>query len=590
MSLTRSHLLIAIAVGAAVLLIYFPARQYDFVNFDDPVYVLENPHVATGLRWRNIVWAFTTSEAANWHPLTWISLMIDAQIGTSEQGLSAKSFHWTNILLHAFNSALVFLVLQRMTGSKWPSLFVAVLFGLHPLHVESVAWIPERKDVLSTFFGLLAIDAYVSYALRLRVPWLLLSLMWFLMSLMSKQMLVTLPAVLLLFDLWPLQRFPRFRLPDDRLPFATQTLPRALLEKLPYLLLSLLAMLIVVYAQQSGAAIRSLSKYPLEVRLGNAAVSAVSYLWLMIWPRGLAFFYPFHPPSVAAVLVATSSLLAATTAAFVAVRRYPFVTVGWLFYLGTLLPVIGIVQVGDQAMADRYTYVPLLGIFVALAWGLQAIGEARPRLRGPIFAIVAIAVAGMTLRTSQQLATWKNSETLFHHALAVTEKNETAHIQLANHYKSKGRYVEAISHFQQALALDPGRAEYLANLGSVYLEVGQTERAMQYFRQAVARNPNLGFVLNNLAWVLATSSSDDFRDPVEAVRLAERACSIDSPPNLAFMDTLAAAYASAGRYEAAVRVGTEAQRRATTQGFHQLAGDMESRLELYRQRQPYREP
>jgi hypothetical protein len=580
---------IAICIGVATLIVFAPLGRYDFVNFDDPLYVTENPHVLTGLEGRNVAWAFSTNHAANWHPLTWLSLMVDAELASEDgRGLSAATFHWTNILLHALNSGLVYVLFARMTKAAWSSLLIAVLFAIHPLHIESVAWIPERKDVLSTFFGLLALDAYAIYCLHARRWWYLVSIGWFLLSLLSKQMLVTLPGVLLLFDYWPLQRCAQ----ADRqgLSFAKRPWLYLLIEKIPYVLLSLAATVTVVLAQESGNAIRSLTKYPLDVRLGNAAVSLVKYLGMTVWPCNLAFFYPFQAPSAVAVIGAVALLVGVTVICWLVRKRYPFAIVGWLFYLGTLLPVIGIVQVGDQALADRYTYVPLLGIFLIVSFSLQAVTQARPNLRGLIVLASATAVGVLAWTTTKQIPVWRNSETLYTHALAVTEKNETAHIQLANHYKENRKYTEAIQQYQQALKLRPQAAEFLANLGSVYLDLGKVETAMTYFRQAQVADPNLAFVLNNLAWVLATSSDAKLYDPAEAVLLAERACTLESPPNIAFVDTLAAAYAAAGRYPDAVRVATEAQSRARQQGLEGLAQDMETRLVLYRAGRPYREP
>src|SRR5262245_31340556 len=333
------------------LLVYAPLTHYDFVNYDDPQYVAQNPHVAGGLSWSAVVWAFTTGTESNWHPLTWLSHMVDVHL----YGLNPGPHHVTNLLLHIANTLLLFWAVLKMSGAPAPSVFMAALFAVHPLHVESVAWIAERKDVLSTFFWMSALVAYASYARQPRVTKYVVVVLLFAAGLMAKPMVVTLPFVLLLLDFWPL----------GRLNFASwSNVSRLIVEKVPLLILTIVSSVITMIAQQRGGAMMTLQTFPFSVRLANAAIAYLTYVGKMFWPSRLAVFYPLGPIVPGWWLAAVFILIALSFLSVLVARRWPYLTVGWLWFFGTLVPVIGLVQVGGQAVADRYTYVPLLGLFL----------------------------------------------------------------------------------------------------------------------------------------------------------------------------------------------------------------------------------
>ncbi len=418
--------------------VFLPAVTHEFIRYDDPAYITENPHVTSGLSWANVRWAFTSIEASNWHPLTWISHMADCQLF----GLWAGGHHLTSVLLHALNTLLLFLALRRMTGAPWRSALVAALFGLHPLHVESVAWAAERKDVLSTTFWMLTLWVYAVRAERTRgaaatgggisgalsaTPrgWglYLLALGAFALGLLSKPMLVTLPCVLLLLDFWPLRRWQESDAAGRR---------GLVLEKLPFFALSAVASAITVYAQHHGGTVASVEDFSLPVRVGNALLSYLHYLGQCFVPANLCVFYPdfARQPPLWQVGLASALLAAVTGLAVAWVRRRPYLLTGWLWFLGTLVPVIGLIQVGGQSRADRYTYVPLVGVFIMIAWSAD---EALARLRagrGLRWGLAGALLATLVALTSRQLSTWRNGTTLFRHAVAVTADNWVAHYNL----------------------------------------------------------------------------------------------------------------------------------------------------------------
>ncbi len=578
---------IAGTLAVAVLFLYRPAGSFDFVHFDDDDYVVENTHVSSGLNLENTRWAFTTWHAGNWHPLTWLSLMADARWATvSDKGIEAGGFHRRNVWLHALNSVLVFLLFMAMTNERWPSLFVAALFATHPLHVESVVWIAERKDVLSTFFGILSLIAYVLYASRATTWKYVIAIVMFILSLLSKQMLVTFPAILLLLDFWPLRRFPFA--PGRNKSFPQQTTRHLLFEKVPFAILSAIFCLIVVYAQRQGNAVRPLAKYSVTTRLANACISYLTYLKMTVWPRHLAFFYPY--PKAAQLgygVMAAIVIVAICVIAILFRNRYPSATVGWLWYMVTLLPVIGVIQVGDQAMADRYTYIPHLGLFAGIAWSLNDWAHKRSSLRAiPIGVGIAAAISTAWL-TLTQIQVWRNSDSLFLHATEVTHDNDKAHSLLAYSYYQQRRLTDAIKHYDAALAIRPDSADYQSNLANVYLDLGQDETSLRHFREAERLDPNQAGVLNNLAWILATSRRADLRNPEEAIRFAERSSALVTPPNPALLDTLAVAYAAAGRFSEAVQTELQARQLAEARGLKPLVTRIDSRVELFRAGKPY---
>lgn len=465
---------------------YLPALRADFVNFDDEPYVTANPHVQSGLTWKEIPWAFNVGYLGNWHPLTWMSHMLDCQLF----GLRPAGPHAVNLLLHLANTLLLLVLLRRVTGSLWRSAFVAALFAVHPMHVESVAWVAERKDVLSTLFWLLTMWAYVRYTeVRSRSRYAVV-LVSFALGLMSKPTLVTLPLILLLFDYWPLGRWadaPR----DARW--------RLVREKLPLFAMSAAASVVTFLAQQRGGGVRTMTELSLSSRLGNAPMAYANYIGKMLWPAKLAVFYP-HPVSIPAwqVLAAVVLLVAVTVLVVRSAHSRPYLLMGWLWYLAVLVPMIGLVQVGRQAMADRYTYVSFIGLFVMIAWGVsdglrawvqRRGGAGRPgtSLLAAVSLVVIVVLAGCTWR---QAGLWRDSVTLWKHALSVTGGSSLAYYNLGTAYAKNGNYAEAIEASKQAIRLNPDYADAYNNLGAAYGRLGKYAEAVEALKQAIRVNPN----------------------------------------------------------------------------------------------------
>jgi Tfp pilus assembly protein PilF len=483
--------IIALLLAFVTLVVFLPVGGFGFVNYDDPDYVIENSFVKNGLNWTDIQWAFTSFHASNWHPLTWISHMADCTLF----GLNPGAMHFVNVLFHAANVALLFTLLLRLTGKTWPSAFVAALFAWHPLHVESVAWISERKDVLSTFFGLLSLMSYAKFAKKncRRSFWS--ALFYFALSLLAKPMLVTLPFILLLIDFWPLQRMTISS-------WQTEKIRRLVVEKIPFFLLIIPVCVITCLAQNS--AMVSLEKLPFWLRLGNSLVAYAGYLAKFFWPENLAFFYPqavtsFWSPAAAIFLALISYC------AFRVRRSFPYVPVGWLWFLGTLVPVIGIVQVGEQAMADRYSYFPAIGIFIIVAFAGQDLVGRFPSVKKLLLPAAFLILAGCVLATEKQLRYWRRDETLFAHAVAVTKDNEIAHLNLGVVYEKQGRTAEAMEEYHQAMKINPRRAHTHNNIADLLDASGQLNEALAEYQAALQLNPgalpahlNLGIVLVEL--------------------------------------------------------------------------------------------
>jgi tetratricopeptide (TPR) repeat protein len=529
----RRDLAIAVLLVLAVLAAYGPLRHAEFVSYDDPLYITENPHVRVGLTGSGVGWAMTATDGSNWHPLTWLAHMADCQVF----GLWAGGHHLVSVGLHAINAVLLFWLLRRMTaavparhslgGGVWLSAFVAGLFALHPLHVESVAWISERKDVLSTFFGLLALLAYVRYAERPGVARYVPVFVLLALGLMAKPMLVTLPFVMLLLDYWPLGRFgystggafvvgappcgcpaviaghdgrPRGAAPTARCSSGSGG--RLVLEKLPLFVLMVTSSAATYYVQQTTGAMRYAGEIGFPARLSNALVSYVAYLGQTVWPQGLAFLYPLvELPPWQAVLAAIF-LVAVTALVIWQVRRRPYLAVGWFWYVGMLVPVIGLVQVGGQARADRYTYLPLVGIFIAVAWGaadLLAGWRHRAKVLVPA-ALVLLAACGVL--ANLQSRTWSDSETLYYRALAVAPDNPMAHLNLASGYVIKGRYSEAVEHCREALRVNPRSEAAETCMGLSLAAQGRKAEALPHFRRAVELNPELEAARTDLGMAL----------------------------------------------------------------------------------------
>ena len=486
------------------LAIYWQVRGFEFVNFDDVDYVYGNARVLSGLGLDGLRWAFSTFHAGNWHPLVWLSLMLDAQFW----GTWAGGYHLTNLALHVANGLLLFVLLQRATGAWWRSALVAALFAVHPLHVESVAWVAARKDVLSTLFGLLALLAYVEYVRRERVAWYGFAVLAFACSLMSKQMLVTLPFLLLLLDFWPLGRM------------RGAAWGRLLLEKIPFFALAIASSVVVLLAQSRGGSISDLERYSVGLRCANSAVAYLLYIGKTLWPSGLACFYPYPVSGHSAwfVVAAVVTLLLITAAVVMLRRRSPYLSLGWFWFVGSLVPVIGLVQVGSQAMADRYTYWPLTGLFIALVWLAGSMVEEAGQ-RGSLMAVAATAlIIVLAVAAWVQAGTWHDTYSIWSRAIAVTEGNYRAHNNLGAALGPLGRYDEAAGHFRLALEAHPDYASAHGNLGKVLDLQGRFDEAEPHFRRAVELDPSL--LSARINWGMALSVRGRYREALELYRQA----------------------------------------------------------------------
>ncbi len=548
-------LLIELALFFATLAVYAEVRHFDFINYDDPVYVSHNPHVREGLSLAGLRWALTSGEGANWFPTTRLSHLLDAQLF----GMQSGWHHLVNVLIHAFSTLLLFAFLQRATRARWPSVLVAFLFALHPLHVESVAWVAERKDVLCTFFWMLSLWAYVRYAERPETARYLAVLAAFCLGLMSKPMIVTLPAQLLLLDAWPLGR--------NR----TRNWKQLLREKTPFFALSAAAAIATYVVQRSGGAVRTFSAIPIGLRIENALVSYIVYISKLFWPAGLAVFYPYPSDSQAWQAFAAAIALAGISAAVLHwFARFPYLAVGWFWYLVTLLPVIGIVQVGGQARADRYMHVPMIGLTIMLAWGAKDLLAIRPRLKPVMIAagtLVCIACAVLTWFETQY---WRDSESLFQHAVDVTERNDVAQHNLGNALlEVPGRLPDAVAHLQAALQINPESAGAHTDLGNALSKMpGRLPDAIAEYRTALRIDGDLPIPHSNLGSALLEVPGG----VPEAIAECEKAVRLD-PDFADAHDHLGSALAKAGRLpEAVAQFETALSLAPDSAGIHNRLG------------------
>jgi tetratricopeptide (TPR) repeat protein len=688
----------------------------DFVKYDDHLYVTDNPHVKYGISPESAIWAFTATVLANWHPLTMLSHMLDCQLF----GLNPLWHHLTSVLFHTANTLLLFWVLKRMTGKIWASAFVAAAFALHPLHVESVAWIAERKDVLSGFFWMLTIASYVRYTEYQSIGRYLLVFLVFGLGLMAKSMLVTLPFVLLLLDYWPLGRFQWGR----RFGHRRWSSPHLIIEKIPLFILSAVSSIVTYVVQQHAGAMELEKIYPLNIRILNSAVSYIAYIGKLIYPSRLAVLYPYPGDSLPLWQPIVSILMLVAISAGVLYSSKRYLTTGWFWYIGTLVPVIGLVQIGQQMMADRYTYLPSIGIFIMVAWGTAELA-ARWRYREIILGICAgIMLITLSICTLLQIRYWRTSSALFERAISVTKNNYIMHCNYGTSLSEEGRYDEAIKHLSIALQINPsyyyvhyaigtvllkqekfdeaiecfkkslrfkpnfykaysglGGALYkqgktdLAienwkmalslnpyyhlpgyNIGEAMIEQGRYEDSIYYFKAAVKAKPDWAeayyemgrafylqgnresaveqytkalqikpgytiarimlahtlveigriqpaieqyyetlklepdqvYALKNLAWLFAATEDTSIHNPGEAVKLAEKACELTGYKEVEALDTLAIAYAAAGRYPEAVQIAEKAIEFAISSGKVELAKEIQKRLELYKADKFYR--
>ena len=502
-----SGIVVGILLIAVVVALYWPVTGYDFIALDDNLYLLENQNVQRGITGENLIWAMTTFDATNWHPLTWLSLIADYDLF----GLNAAGYHITNLFLHILNTVFLFLAFRRMTGEIWKGAVIAALFAVHPLNIESVVWIAERKNLLSTLFWILTIMAYVHYAEK--PGWISYSviLVCFILGLTAKPVLVTLPFVLLLLDYWPLQRFSwsdrsRSGAIQDRAE-RRKLLIRLLLEKVPLILLSLLSAFVTFHAARTGGAVKEISVFPMVGRIENAVISYAMYLFKMVWPVDLAIFYPY-PAGRPLWQVGLSILFLTAVTAFVCIkgRTHRYLITGWFWYGITLLPVIGLVQVGFQSMANRYAYISLIGIFVIVTWGVP---DLLKRFSGRRYlpAVSVAMILTFTFCTKSALPNWKNSEAVFQQALKVTKNNHIAELGMGNVWLGRGDLQKAGSHYREALRLKPDYAEAHNNLGMVLMREGKGDEAEVQYREAIKDDPTFEKAYNNLGVLLATKGN-----------------------------------------------------------------------------------
>lgn len=573
----------------ATLAVYNPVNHNAFINFDDDRYIVDNPHVHAGLCWDTIKWAFTTYDQANWHPLTWISHALDYSLFK----LNPAGPHYMNVLFHAANAVLLFLLLQKASGFTWRSLMVAALFAVHPMNVESVAWAAERKNVLSMLFFLLTLLAYGSYVRKPGIRRYAGVALLFALGLMAKPQIITLPFVLLLWDYWPLGRMgsQNFSVSTTAERMLVRPFSWLVLEKVPLFLLSIASAVVTMQAQSAGGAVRSTLEFSFALRLQNAIVAYARYIGKAFWPSGLAPMYPHPVSALPAWQVAVGTLLLTVITILVfALRRRRYLTMGWCWFLGTLVPMIGLVQVGEASLADRYAYLPFLGLFVMVCWGVAEAAQ-KARLSPARLAIPAsLAVVALSALTYRQVGFWLNSETLWSHALAVTESNFVAHDNLAGALVNQGRTDEAIPHFRAAVAIRPDdplghlnigayeqehgnpqaaieqfqmvlrftpdatlKEQAYANLGSAYRSLGNYVRAAENYQAALSLNPDNSIAVVGMGLIAQRSG-----DLTQAISRYSHAMSVD-PTSVGYL-LLAKALQQSGRAAEAQAAYEQAQR------------------------------
>lgn len=537
------------ALALATFVAFEQTCRNGFIVLDDPAYVTENPHVRAGITRKSLIWAFTTPHSGNWHSLTWLSHMLDCHLF----GLKPFWHHLTSLLLHTASTLLLFWVLKKMTGALWPAAFVAAAFALHPLHVESVAWVAERKDVLSGFFWMATIAAYIRYAQRPGFATYLPVLLALCLGLMAKPMLVTLPFVLLLLDYWPLGRL-QLRIQkvgqasqqtnSGALRYRQSSITNLIVEKIPLFVVVAVSSVITLIVQQSAGAMRFADYLPLNIRAANALVSYLSYIVKTFYPVHLAVFYPYpkqlYPDRAALLLVLISAF------ALLWIRRRPWMAVGWFWYLGTLVPVVGLVQVGNQAMADRYTYVPVIGLFIIVAWGAREL-LAKWRYQTIGLAIsAAIVVTAMTVCTRAQVRHWQNDITLFGHAVKVTENNFIIHHIYGDMLYRNNQFDQAIIQFSEALRINPNDYKAHNGMGKTLLKQGKTEKSITHFAAALRIKPDDPRTIHNWGLALLAQGNLD-----EAIVYFNKVLRTEDWPD-AYCN-LALIYTQQGKYDLAIQ-------------------------------------
>jgi tetratricopeptide (TPR) repeat protein len=614
---TGSHWLtvtLCICLVALTWAVFGQTIRHDFINYDDPRYVYENTTITRGLTLAGVSWAFTHIHSMNWHPLTTMSHMLDCQL----YGLKAGWHHLTNVLLHSLAAVLLFLALQCMTQAPWRSAFVGAVFAVHPLRVESVAWIAERKDVLSGVFFMVTLLAYFYYTREPSFVRYLAVTAAVAVGLLCKPMLVTLPLVLLLLDYWPLARM------RGRRSGTTHQLVQLAIEKIPLIALSTVSSVVTFVAQRG--AVGGTEELPISARINNAIVSYVIYIRQMFWPTKLAVFYP-HPEHrllIWEIGVALGILVAITLAAFLLRKKAPYLITGWLWYLGMLVPVIGLVQVGWQGHADRYTYLPQIGLYVAITWVVGDLSAFWRLQRAVLSAAGVLIIGALAWVAWLQTSYWRDSETLFIHALRVTTNNDVAqnnlgivflqkgqldeaisllqsavdlrpdnspaHENLAKALLQKGQVADALAHYRKLLELQPDNIEVHNIVGTVLVQRGEIRAGVEEWQKVLQIQPENGNALSNLAWVLATAADDSLRDGPRAVQLAQQAMRISGGRIPILFRTLAAAYAENHQFSQAIETAQQGIELANTQGNSALAAELQGSIALYQESRPLRDP
>jgi len=600
------NVLVCLLLAGVTLAVFWPVGRMGFINYDDHQYVFQNPMVSAGLTPDGVRWAFTTTHVGNWHPLTWLSHMLDCQLF----GLDAGAHHRMNLFFHVANTLLLFIFVQMLTGAFWRSALVAALFALHPVHIQSVAWVSERKDLLSGCFFLLTLMAYIRYVALQSQPvepgqtisvgrslravfhypsaiYYLLALFFFACGLMSKPMLVTVPLVMLLLDFWPLGRLP---VGSVGLRPRLRCWAMLVLEKWPFLLLSLGSSAVTVWAQHHAEFVVSGALLPWHVRGLNCLVFYTQYLGKLVWPVNLSFFYPYTPMHLMEYVCSISLPIAISALAFLKVRSCSYFLVGWLWFLIMLVPVIGLVQVGMQAIADRYTYLPSIGLFILLAWSLADIGSISIRWRnGMILGVIALLLACLVI-TRIQLKYWKDEIALFSRSVEINSENNLQGYYLLGHALwQAGNLGEAAECYRALLRMAPANIDARRELIAVLIAQKRFAAAKAELLVLLQFNPDAAEVMNDLAWISATCPDATVRDGEFAVRLAERACMLTEYKQALLIGTLAAAYAESGQFPAAVKAAQQARAMALAQGQNKVAASNEKLLEIYESGRAYHE-
>ncbi len=579
MSISSDKLLaacICIVLAASTIAVFWQVREYDFVNYDDNYYVYENHDVTGGLSWKSFIAAFTTPHVGNWLPMVWLSFIVDVELF----GLNPGYMHLTNVFFHVINTLLLFLILRRLTGRLWASAFVAAAFALHPMHVESVAWITERKDVLSCFFMLLTMAAYIRYVNKRGRGWYVAALVLYIIGLLAKPMLVTVPILLLLLDYWPLCRLAGTSFQSANKTVARIPLRKLVSEKIPFLMLSGIWSVITFIVQRSSGVVASLADLPLYARVANPFLSYTKYVLRMFWPRNMAVFYPYDASTVS-LLPAFLAALTVIVISVLAIRlrtKRPFFFSGWFWFIIALTPVIGVIQSGAQSMADRYTYIPYIGLFIAVA---MAVSDFRLQFRPARFLVSSIAVFAIIaigIVTHRQTSYWRDSVTLFSHAIKVTKNNDTAYNNRGAAYNDLGRWEDAIADFTEAVAIRPENAEAYNNLGLASVKLSRWQQAENAFRNAIKVKPNYAEAYNNLG--VSYGQQNRWQEAEKAFREAIR---ID-PAHAEALNNLGVACGKQGRWQDAAdahKMATNARKDYVT-ALNNLGGAYE-KLNLWQE-------